>query len=191
MDCHKHLQPEHQKGRVFMFTDTETFTVIHSYGEKTEQYIKDTLGKGGCNTFPEYLGICECGRRIRSNCKTLSCPSCGKQVTLSTDESYSTWSFNHPRRQTVTLRPRQRESSLRLGRFLFCFIQNSKDLISLEQWRYFFNIPYIESPNSYPFQIQQNRSYPEIFAEMMGYGADISSAGTFDFYFCCLKFSAI
>jgi len=81
-----------------MFTGTQTFTVIHSHGEQMEKYVKDTLGKGGCNTFPEYLGTCECGKRIRSNCKTLSCPTCGKPVALSHDESFSAWSFDHPDR---------------------------------------------------------------------------------------------
>jgi len=79
-----------------MFMDT--FTVIHTSDEGMDRYLKNTLGKGGCNTFPEYLGTCECGKRIRSNCETLSCPSCGKEVALFIEERYSTWSFNHPHR---------------------------------------------------------------------------------------------
>ena len=78
-----------------MFTPEKTFTVISSYEEKMAQYIKKILGKGGCNTFPEYFGSCECGARVRSNCEKLSCPSCGKEVQLSMEESFSTWSFNN------------------------------------------------------------------------------------------------
>lgn len=76
----------------------ETFTVISAHGEQMIRYLKNILGKGGCNTFPEYLGTCECGVEVRSNCEELSCPSCGKQVVLSTEESFGRWSLNHPTR---------------------------------------------------------------------------------------------
>lgn len=73
----------------------QTFTVISAHGEEMAQYVKKILGKGGCNTFPEYLGSCECGASLRSNCKKLSCPSCGKPVALSMEESYGNWSYSY------------------------------------------------------------------------------------------------
>lgn len=76
----------------------KTFTVISTSDEQMERYLKNVLGKGGCNTFPEYLGTCECGTNVRSNCTELNCPSCGKQVTLSREESFGAWSLNHPTR---------------------------------------------------------------------------------------------
>ncbi len=71
-----------------------TFTVISACDEGMDRYLKNILGKGGCNTFPEYLGTCECGVKVRSNQTEVICPHCGKVFTLSLEESFSTWSYN-------------------------------------------------------------------------------------------------
>jgi hypothetical protein len=71
-----------------------TFTVIKTDDEVMDRYLKGLLRHGGKDVFPEYLGNCECGN-IRSNCKTSSCPSCGKPVALSIDERYAS-PYNGP-----------------------------------------------------------------------------------------------
>lgn len=78
-----------------MFTSEKTFTVISSSEERMAQYIKNVLGSGGCNTFPDHLVSCECGAKVRSNCEELVCPSCGRKLKLPLEESFSSWSFNH------------------------------------------------------------------------------------------------
>jgi hypothetical protein len=72
-----------------------TFCIVVSHDPKMEDYTKDVLEKAGCNTFPEYLGTCQCNAKVRSNIQQVNCPACGKPVTLKLDESFSNWSFHH------------------------------------------------------------------------------------------------
>lgn len=74
------------------------FTVIATVDESSDQYLKKVLGESGVNTFPSYKGKCGCGTEVRSNATPVRCPGCGDCITLLLEESYSSWSYNHPSR---------------------------------------------------------------------------------------------
>jgi hypothetical protein len=75
---------------------TEKFVVLHAYDDRSFEYIKNVLGHGGCNTFPERVVNCECGVITATNALNLNCPRCGKTVIASESKSFSTWSTEHP-----------------------------------------------------------------------------------------------
>lgn len=71
----------------------KSFTVITT-GEdpETDEYLRDLLGEGGRNTFPENIGDCvSCGIQIRSNCTELNCPSCGTPIKLRLIRTFDVW----------------------------------------------------------------------------------------------------
>ena len=59
------------------------FTVIavKDY-EGMNKHLKNTLGSGGINVFPEYVGTCLCGVEICSNLELVHCPSCGTEIPI-------------------------------------------------------------------------------------------------------------
>src|SRR6185503_1712149 len=82
------------RGDAYMATD-KVFVVLEFSSVLSARYAVDVLGHGGCNTFPEYSGICgSCGVDIRSNAEKSACPSCGntKNYALEREESFGSWS---------------------------------------------------------------------------------------------------
>lgn len=62
--------------------------------EDSTRYIKDVLGHGGCNVFPEYKGECGCPRKTKflSNTRQRgTCPICGSSVNMEIGQSFSDW----------------------------------------------------------------------------------------------------
>jgi hypothetical protein len=67
------------------------YVVIHGYDDRMAEYVKNVLGHGGCNTFPDLSGKCKCGVLLASNMQECTCPACGEKVNLLQYESFSSW----------------------------------------------------------------------------------------------------
>jgi hypothetical protein len=82
--------------RLNMSTFKGRFVFLSSGDENGFNYIKNVLGHGGCNTFPDKLVECECGATVATNTLLLNCPACGRLVTAKESESFSDWCVAHP-----------------------------------------------------------------------------------------------
>ncbi|MEK7590074.1 MAG: hypothetical protein AAB475_02355 [Patescibacteria group bacterium] len=75
--------------------NTERFTIISACNDWMDQRIKSILGRGGCRTFPKYLGGCQCGAKLSSNREKIKCPNCGHPIEFSVKGSFKFWSKYH------------------------------------------------------------------------------------------------
>ena len=75
-------------------TGDKFFVVIEGRDVSAARYVQNVLGHGGCNTFPEYSGVCgNCGTNLHSNVQKCNCPNCGStNLALARGELFSTWS---------------------------------------------------------------------------------------------------
>jgi len=72
----------------------EMCTVVFAWD--SSDYVRDVLGHGGCNTFPDSEGACsQCGLFIRANSAVAFhyCPRCGAPTDLEPGEGFSQWSY--------------------------------------------------------------------------------------------------
>lgn len=68
------------------------FVISHTDDPQMERHLTEILGKGGVNTYPEYIGMCQCGTKINANHKQVNCPDCGTQVLMGIGITFSAWS---------------------------------------------------------------------------------------------------